>query len=87
MEPPHPAPAPRTEIPFAFDRGDEVMALPLHPWRSARRARVMRRESYQERPGYYVAYLDARHDWECHGGWLPETALRRPDEPTPSPGT
>ncbi len=72
------------EIEHAFTPGEHVEALDgTRRWVPAR---ILRREPYQGRPGYYVAYTDAVEMWHCHGGWQPEQCIRQPsvkDAPPP----
>lgn len=41
------------------------------------RAIVHKHEPYLGQPGYYVSYPEAREQWECHGGWMPESRVRK----------
>jgi len=68
-----------------FKVDDKVLVLHPQPRFGAEvpptPATIARVEPYRHRSGhvtvgYYVTYPNAREQWECHGGWVPESILR-----------
>lgn len=66
-----------SDIQHKHDVGADVEVRNMSPGGKVwNRAIVRAHEPYLGRPGYYVAYPDATEQWECHGGWVPETQTR-----------
>jgi hypothetical protein len=66
-------------IEHAFDIDAEVEVLVDRNMSQGdvyKRARIVRLQPYRGRPGYYVTYPDAKEQYECHGGWMPEHLVR-----------
>jgi hypothetical protein len=71
-------------IDHAFNVGAEVEVLADRTRLKGdvyQRAIIQRLEPYRGRPGYYVSYPDAKEQYECHGGWMPQHLVRTKEIP------